>query len=265
MSQTSHGEPARSHGEPARPHGEPARRSPARSGAARRNTRGETTRQLILVAAERLFAERGISAVPLRDIGLAAGQRNHTAVRYHFGERDEVVGALMEFRGAQSEAARVGMVADLMLAGRPAVRDVVSAFVRPLAIHIQPDNHYLAFLSLYITAEGGYEGLAGVNAGASVVTLRALLGRLVPQTPAAVLDERWWLTLTSAVHALARYHSAQRKHPRLPGTIDSRVDDLVSYLSAGLSAPVSVPDSPVSAPGEPPGTPAAPVSAPDGT
>ncbi|MCL2582091.1 MAG: TetR/AcrR family transcriptional regulator [Streptosporangiales bacterium] len=223
---------------------EPARRSRSATSGARKNSRGETTRQLILTAAERLFAERGISAVPLRDIGLAAGQRNHTAVRYHFGERDEVVRAIMEFRGAQSEAIRIGMVADLSLAGSPAIRDVVSAFVRPLAIHIQPDNHYLAFLSLYITEEGGYEGLAGVNAGASVVTLRALLGRLVPQIPAAVLDERWWLTLTSAVHALARYHSAQRKHTKPPGTVDPLIDDMVAYLSAGLSAPVSAPDGP---------------------
>jgi AcrR family transcriptional regulator len=224
--------------------GEPARRSRSRAGGARKNARGETTRQLILTAAERLFAERGISAVPMRDIGLAAGQRNHTAVRYHFGERDEVVNAIMEFRGAQSEVTRVGMVADLMLAGRPTIRDVVGAFVRPLAIHIQPDNHYLAFLSLYITEEGGYEGLADVNAGASVVTLRALLGRLVPDIPTAVLDERWWMTLTSAVHALARYHSAQRKRARLPGTIDMLIDDMVSYLSAGLSAPLSAPDGP---------------------
>lgn len=219
--------------------GEPARRSRSRSGGARKNARGETTRQLILTAAERLFAERGISAVPMRDIGLAAGQRNHTAVRYHFGDRDEVVNAIMEFRGAQSEAARVGMVADFMLAGSPTIRDVVSAFVRPLAIHIQPDNHYLAFLSLYITSEGGYEGLADVNAGASVMTLRALLSRLVPDIPKAVLDERWWMTLTSAVHALARYHSAQRKHAQPPGTLDPLIDDMVSYLSAGLSAPLT--------------------------
>lgn len=222
---------------------DPARPSRSRSGGERRNARGDTTRQLILVAAERLFAERGISAVPMRDIGLAAGQRNHTTVRYHFGERDGVVNAIMEYRGAQSEAARTGMVTDLMLAGSPTIRDVVSAFVRPLAIHIQPDNHYLAFLSLYITSEGGYAGLAHVNAGASVVTLRALLGRLVPDIPAGLLDERWWLTLTSAVHALARYHSAQRKHARQSGPLDLLLEDMVTYLSAGLSAPFSAPFS----------------------
>lgn len=217
------------------------RRSGSRTGAERRNVRGDATRQLILTAAERLFAEHGISAVPLRDIGQAAGQRNHASVQYHFGDRDEVVKAIMEFRGAESEVSRTHMVADLMLGGTtPTVLDVVNAFVRPLAIHIQPDNHYLAFLSLYITEEGGYEGLGGdIHTGASVITLRTLLSRLVPQIPEEVLDERWWVTLTSAVHTLARYHSAQRKRARLPAKIDVLLNDLVAFLSAGLTAPLA--------------------------
>lgn len=229
---------------PASPTERPARRSGPRTSGERKNVRGTTTRQLILLAAERLFAERGISAVPLRDIGLAAGQRNHAAVQYHFGERDEIVRAIMEFRGAESEASRADMVADLMLGERtPTVVDVVSAFVRPLAIHIQPDgNHYLAFLSLYITEEGGYEGLGEVRTGASVVTLRVLLRRLTPRIPEAVLDERWWVTLTSAVHALARYQSAQQKRAHLPANIDVLIDDLVAFLSAGLTAPLAAGD-----------------------
>jgi AcrR family transcriptional regulator len=226
----------------------PVRRSGSLTGGQRGNVRGQVTRQRILTAAERLFAEHGISAVPLRDIGIAAGQRNHASVQYHFGDRDEVVKAIMEFRGAESEASRTDMVADLMLGGRtPTVVDVLSAFVRPLAIHIQPDNHYLAFLSLYITEEGGYEGLVGVRTGASVITLRTLLGRLVPQIPVAVLDERWLMALTSAVHALARYHAAQRKRAHLPARIDVLVEDLVTFLSAGVVAPV-VPGDPRATP-----------------
>lgn len=209
----------------------------------RGNLRGEATRQLILDAAERLFAEHGISAVPLRDIGIEAGQRNHAVVQYHFGDRDGLVKALMESRGTESEAVRTEVVAGLMARGEvPQVSDVVSAFVRPLAIHIQPDNHYLAFLSLLITEEGGYEGLVGVHTGASVITLRALLNRLIPEIPAPVLEERWWVTLTSAVHTLARYQAAQQKRAQL-ARMDILIDDLIAYLSAGLIAPL-VPGDP---------------------
>ncbi len=207
--------------------------------------RGEATRQVIIAAAERLFAERGITAVPLRDIGIAAGQRNHAAVQYHFGDRDELVKAIMESRGAESEAHRVQVVTSLMMGTRTlTISDVIDAFVRPLAIHIKPNNHYLAFLSLLITGQGGYEGLNNrdIHTGASVITLGTLLGRLVPELPPAVLDERWSLARTSAVHALARYQSAQQKREHLPAKIDVLIDDLVAFLSAGLVAPLASTD-----------------------
>jgi AcrR family transcriptional regulator len=201
--------------------------------------RGEATRQVILVTAERLFAERGISAVPLRDIGVAAGQRNHAAVQYHFGDRDELVKAIMESRGSESEASRTEIVTGLMLGtGVPTVADVVDAFVRPLAIHILPNNHYLAFLSHLITERGGYEGLHGVHAGASVLTLGTLVGRLLPTLPRTVVDERWSLTMTSSVHALSRYQSALQRRENPLMKIEVLIGDLIAFLAAGLHAPL---------------------------
>lgn len=203
------------------------------------NVRGEATRQRIVDAAERLFAERGIAAVPLRDIGIEAGQKNHAAVQYHFGDRQELVKAILEDRGGQSEVSRTDVVASLLLGGvAPSVQDVVSAFVRPLAIHVQPGNHYLAFLSHLITERGGYEGIGDVNTGSSVMTLRRLAGRLIPETPEAVLDERWVVVETSAVHALARYQSAQQQRARLPAAIEVLITDLVAQLAAALVAPL---------------------------
>ncbi|ALJ21960.1 TetR family transcriptional regulator [Microbacterium sp. No. 7] len=220
----------------------PARRSTARTAGERSNSRGEATRAAILMAAERLFAERGIAAVPLRDIGIAAGQRNHAVVQYHFGERTQLIHEILELRGAASEVRRAAMVADLALSKtRPEVRDIVGAFVWPLAIHLEEDNHYLAFLSRFITEEGGYEGLSDtgvIHAGVSVGTLRTLVGRLAPGIPEPVLDERWWVTLTSAVHTLARYQSTQRKRAHLPAPVEVLLDDLVTFLSAGLVAPL---------------------------
>lgn len=223
----------------------PPRRVAARTAGERSNSRGEATRQRILEEAERLFAERGIEAVPLRDIGAAAGQRNHAAVQYHFGDRLQLIQGVMEFRAGASDERRDAMVADLMFADDPPeVNDIVAAFVWPLAIHLEQENHYLAFLSRFITEEGGYEALGdrAIHAGASVGTLRKLVGRLAPGIPEPVLDERWWVTLTSCVHSLARYQSAERKRERLPARVDVLLNDLVSYLSAGLLAPLVVGD-----------------------
>src|SRR5579871_6688120 len=79
------------------------------AGRERANSRGDATRQDLLMTAEQLFAERGIEAVPLRDIGSAAGQKNHAVVQYHFGDRESLVREVIAFRASLSERLRVEM------------------------------------------------------------------------------------------------------------------------------------------------------------
>lgn len=72
---------------------------------ARPATRGDTTRGELKRAARRLFAERGIAAVGMRDILDAAGQRNAAAVHYYFGGKDELLRELV-IDGARAIDAR---------------------------------------------------------------------------------------------------------------------------------------------------------------
>ena len=57
-----------------------------------------STKEQIVLAAERLFAEHGIDGVSLRQIGVAAGNGNNSAVQYHFGTKDRLVQAVFEYR-----------------------------------------------------------------------------------------------------------------------------------------------------------------------
>ena len=54
-----------------------------------------STQDRLLDAATRLFAERGIDNVAIAEIVREAGQRNVSAVHYHFGSRDEVLRAVL--------------------------------------------------------------------------------------------------------------------------------------------------------------------------
>src|SRR5438270_7690282 len=47
-----------------------------------------TTRELLLDTAERIFAQKGTRAVALREIGVAANQRNNGVAQYHFGSKE---------------------------------------------------------------------------------------------------------------------------------------------------------------------------------
>lgn len=84
----------------------------------------------ILEAAERRFAEDGIEAVSLRQIAADAGQRNTSAVAYHFGTRAALVGALYEHRMTPINARRL----EFLHAQPDAdVHTCVRALVEPLA------------------------------------------------------------------------------------------------------------------------------------
>ena len=202
------------------------------------NARGDATRELILLTAERLFAERGIEAVPLRDIGLAAGQKNNVAVQYHFGDRENLVVAIAAYRADFISDHINEVVADLASETGPAtVEKVVRSFVLGLARNLEEDNHFLPFVSRYIIERGGYSGLDATVPSSSIATMRIIMLRLLPQLDAGLLYERWQVLMTSAVHTLARYQVAM-KLGTLPGPIDDLVEDLVQFLASGLAAPV---------------------------
>jgi AcrR family transcriptional regulator len=99
-----------------------------------RNDRSTGTREAILSAAERLFAERGMYAVSNRQISEAAGQGNNAAVGYHFGTKTDLILAILRRHGEQIERRRAEHVARL---GADAhVPDWVDCLVRPLTEHL---------------------------------------------------------------------------------------------------------------------------------
>jgi AcrR family transcriptional regulator len=102
-----------------------------------------TTRARLLQAAERLFAERGIDAVSLREITRESGARNAVAVQYHFTDRAGVLAAIAAKHEPGIEAARhtlldgyeagVGVAGVARAGGEPHLRHLAAALVRPLA------------------------------------------------------------------------------------------------------------------------------------
>lgn len=65
-----------------------------------------STREQLLDTAERLFFAKGLDDVSLRAIVREAGQRNQSALQYHFGNREGLITAIVTRRTAQLEARR---------------------------------------------------------------------------------------------------------------------------------------------------------------
>lgn len=91
------------------------------------------TRDCVLDVAERLFAERGLDAVSIRDITGAAGV-NLGAINYHFGTKEKLVVAVIERRMAPLSERRLrGLEAAEKAAGKgtPTLEAVLEAMFRP--------------------------------------------------------------------------------------------------------------------------------------
>jgi AcrR family transcriptional regulator len=79
-------------------------------------------------AAERLFAEQGIDAVSLRQIGTAAGMRMAGTVAYHFGDKDGLIRAIIEDRDRRIDERRRALLAELERRAREAGYDRVRLY-----------------------------------------------------------------------------------------------------------------------------------------
>ena len=90
------------------------------------------TRSAILLAAERLYADRGFADVTLRDI-VAAAEVNLAAVNYHFGSKDELIAELFVTRSLATNRERLNELkaAEAAGGGRAGVDAILRALVGP--------------------------------------------------------------------------------------------------------------------------------------
>jgi AcrR family transcriptional regulator len=92
----------------------------------------------LIAAATRLFAERGLDAVSLREITREAGVKHVTAVQYHFGGRAELISAVLAPHAAQIDTRREAMLDNYEADPTAAdVRSVAAILVRPLASELK--------------------------------------------------------------------------------------------------------------------------------
>ena len=99
-----------------------------------RADRTAVTRDALMAAAERLYAERGLAGVSSRQIAEAAGQGNVTAVSYHFGDRTGLIRAIMAKHGEQADVIRRRYAA--AVDGSTDIRGWVGCLVRPATDHL---------------------------------------------------------------------------------------------------------------------------------
>jgi AcrR family transcriptional regulator len=174
----------------------------------RESTRRDT-KAALLRAAERLFAERGLGGVSVRDITLAAGARNQSALHYHFGGMDELIREIFAHRYSQIEERRLKRLAAMEVEGT--ARDIgllMEAAVAPLfEACLEEDGRLYARFCVQLTTDPRFDVVQLVRDTGmeSANLMRECIGEALADLPEAVLRTRQRLLFTISIILMADF------------------------------------------------------------
>jgi AcrR family transcriptional regulator len=202
------------------------------------------TRTALITAGERLFARRGIAGPSIRELIAEAGVGNKSALQYHFGTREGLVGAILARHGETLRMRRG-------LAFEPVVLDDASSSVERLCeVVVGP---YCEFLSdgeselcyLIISSEvlgdptRRYEDLQVLfNDSLLPRIVELMLDRL--DLPDTLATERLVIGTSQVIAAVATRARQQlfSDDARDRTTLDVFVSNLIDMLLGAITAPV---------------------------
>ncbi|MGW2233846.1 TetR/AcrR family transcriptional regulator [Streptomyces sp. NPDC001759] len=212
-------------------------------GAGVRAERAAETREAIMDAAERLFAEHGLAAVSSRRISEAAGQGNNAAVGYHFGTRTDLIRALLDRGTGPIEHIRERMLAQV--GDSDDVRDWVECLVRPATEYLASlgTRSWLARFVAQVMTDPVLREVVSAAAVDRPPLRRALdeLGRRLPRLPRPVRHERADMARLLIVHTCAE---RERVLPEDAGALQSSWQHTATSLTDAITGLLLAPFTP---------------------
>jgi len=198
------------------------------------------TRERLATAAEHLFAAEGLYRVTNREILDAAGQRNASALTYHFGSRDGLMVHILQRHGASLDVERGVLAAGL--GADSSTREVIWALVEPYGgrLATQSGRDYLRIVDQLRGRLSAWRR----GAASGDVYLQRLLG-LVLERPAGldpdVREQRlvsMMMLMTAAMAERARQIDDGRRMSLDGATFLANLTDMLAGI---VHAPVAAP------------------------
>jgi AcrR family transcriptional regulator len=200
-------------------------------------------------------AERGIHAVSVREVVLAADQRNNSAVTYHFGSRQGLLDAVWALRSGPINVRRAQVLAEARTRATPPVlADLVRAYVVPLIeeIDARTPSYWARFNEQWLLAarlefleqdESGSSPEVGTvddSAREAVAVLMSLFDAMAEGLPELdPADRRRRIAHMSrfVITTLASIEREAATHPEQLVSAASATDEIVGLALALLQAP----------------------------
>jgi AcrR family transcriptional regulator len=193
---------------------------------------GPQTRERLLDAAERLFAERGFEGTSMRALTQLAGT-SLSAANYHFGSKEMLLEVTLHRLLEPVNERRIAALAALELDAEvpPAIEDVLRAYLQPLfqarasSRGDSPERSFLA-ARLYADPSGPIARLKGELLADVNARFLAAFSRALPDRDREALALSQQLTIGMVVHVMGGHVEGCE--------FEKLLDVLIAHAAAGL-------------------------------
>ncbi|MDA7416025.1 TetR/AcrR family transcriptional regulator [Xenophilus arseniciresistens] len=206
---------------------------------------GADSADVLLLTAQRLFAEKGIDAVSMREVAREAGQRNNSALHYHFGSKEALIQAILQGGMREINELRNDYIDQLYNDGRHGeLRGLVEAIVWPLASKLMTSrgNTYNRFLAAaQVHPEIDLAGLTREEEDRGFRRIHELLQRALPDMSELLLRQRYLAAVSFVMFSLADYEriSTRRSKHQRAFDLQRAIENLIDMVSGAIAAPIS--------------------------
>jgi|TARA_B100001964_G_scaffold226063_1_gene274576 AcrR family transcriptional regulator len=203
-----------------------------------------STRNAIMRAAEKLIAKKGIENVSIREIVEVSGQKNQSALQYHFENMQGLIKAIHESRNEEIHEKRAAILEEILAKNKkPALRDLCKVMILPTFLLAKSNPAFRRFVVAF-----GHEIALTPNSALSLVeekeghgTSALQTGELLRAALPHLNSGAYLQRMDSAVRLCSismSHHSRQKSAfhgPRADLFLNNLIDELVGLLSAPVS------------------------------
>ena len=199
----------------------------------------EKTLERLILAGERLIAQRGIEGLSLRQVNLEAGQKNTSAALYHFGTKEGLMMAVFDYRMAHVDQRRH----DLLDQDESSIRALMKAWIVPDIEEIaetEGGSYHARFLAVVCNhPEFRVQDLWHRPHASSYLRLSDGLKRLLPNLSPQLFSMRFGMAMLQSIYAIADQERLVAADKATAISAPLFVSHLIDVMEAILTAPVS--------------------------
>ncbi len=202
------------------------------------------TRERLVSAAQKLYAERGIDAVSFNEITVAAGQKNRNALQYHFGNRDSLLQAIINKHANVIYTLRRERLKQASVASWSSSEAAAKVLVLPIADYVASNSDGVDYIKIVPQISILNMPLAHTGQSPSIILNKdrdfsRLMNSALEHLPAIEAKRRIFLAVSIAFHSIADIYraSAVKDAANYLTSHDKMVAQVVCSIDALFSAP----------------------------